>query len=368
MTLSETHLAGGMPVSLQDAVEFHHHALLRLGRSPQTLRLYRIYQGSFLTFLDEQRLEPSLDALTPQFVREWQSWLRSRSTGRRGGAVTEKQGVMTLKTWGRFLWENDVYAFDPLARLKTPRVQKIHRKPFTEDETRRLVQAAAAGSNPIRDRALLLLMFDTGCRVGELCAATLADLDVDQGTILFNKTKNGHPRMVRFRVPDRRDGGPALQAMRQWLKVRDARPGIENIFTTRERLPLSTRRVREIFEQLGTAARVAGAGPHRARHTNASQFLAERPGAEIQLRSRLGHLGHDQLADYISISDQTASEAAGVASISNKWNLGSGAQPTRSRASVAGPTPARFCPACGYQRADGHRFCAGCGRAIEGAA
>lgn len=368
MTLSETHLAGGMPANLRDAVEFHHHALLRLRRSPQTLRLYRIYQASFLAFLDEQGLEPTLDALTPQFVREWQSWLRSRSTGRRGGAVTEKQGVMTLKTWGRFLWENDVYAFDPLGRLKTPRVQKIHRKPFTQEETTRLVQAASAGSNPIRDRALLLLMFDTGCRVGELCAATLADLDVDQGTILFNKTKNGHPRMVRFRVPERRDGGPALQALRQWLKVRDARTGIDNIFTTRERLPLSTRRVREIFETLGEAARVPQAGPHRARHTSASEFLAERPGAEIQLRSRLGHVGKDQLADYVSISDATAVEAAGVASISNKWNLGSGTQPTRKKATAAISPPARFCPACGYQRADGHRFCAGCGRAIEGAA
>jgi integrase len=139
------------------------------------------------------------------------------------------------------LWENDVYAFDPLARLRTPRVQKIHRKPFTQDEATRLVQVASMGPNPIRDRALLMLMFDTGCRVGEMCAATLSDIDVDEGVIVFNRTKNGRPRAVKFRVQGRRDGGPALAAMRQWLKVREARPGVEALFTTREKMPLSTR-------------------------------------------------------------------------------------------------------------------------------
>src|SRR5215469_15181757 len=104
-------------------------------------------------------------------TREQCEWLCSRSQGRRGGVVTERQGVTTLKTWARWLWDNDVFPYDPLARLKVPRVQKIHRKPFSEEEARRLVSAAAAGPNPIRDRALLLMLFDSGCRVGELCAA-----------------------------------------------------------------------------------------------------------------------------------------------------------------------------------------------------
>ncbi|MGI9146030.1 MAG: tyrosine-type recombinase/integrase [Chloroflexota bacterium] len=366
---------GGMPVDLVTAAEFHRHALQRLNRSPQTLKLYKIYQDSYLTFLGEQSLELSLDVLTPQFVRLWQSWLRSRSTGRRGGVVTERQGVLILKTWARWLMEQDVYSFDPLARLKPPRVQKIHRKPFTEDEVTRLVQAASADPNPIRDRALLLMLLDTGCRVGELCAATLADLDVDEGVITFNRTKNGHPRVVKFRVPARRDGGPALMALRQWLRVREAQPGVNAIFTTRERFGLSARRVREIFVELGKVARVANAGPHRMRHTAASEFLAERPGAEIMLRSRLGHISHDSLTDYVTVSDPMASEAAGVASISSKWNLGSngnhgGGAVLANRSQVKpkkaeSGVPARFCPACGYHCGEGARFCAGCGKAVS---
>jgi site-specific recombinase XerD len=308
-------------VDLIEAAEFHRRSLERLNRSPMTLRLYRIYQDSYLAFMVEHGVEPTLDALNPQFVREWQAWLRGRSHGRRGGLATEKQGVTTLKTWARFLWENDVYPFDPLARLKVPRVQKIHRKPFTEDEARRLVQAAACGANPIRDRAVLLMLFDTGCRVGELCSALLEDVDLVEGSILFRRTKNGHPRKVVFRVQARRDGGPSLSALRNWLKVRDAREGIDTLFTTRERLPLSPRRVREIFTEMGTAARVPNSHPHRTRHSAATEFLAQRPGAEIQLRSRLGHLSRDSLSDYVSLSDRTVNEMADTASLSARWNL-----------------------------------------------
>jgi integrase/recombinase XerC len=311
-------------VNLVEASVYHERTLERLNRSPQTLRLYRCYENSFMAFLTEHDVQLTLDALNPQFVREWQPWLRSRSTGRRGGIVSEKTGVVTLKTWSRFLWDNEVLPVDPLARLKVPRVQKIQRKPFTQDEATRLVQAASAAANPIRDRALLLMLFDTGCRIGELCAATVADVDLVGGSITFTRTKNGHPRTVRFIVQNRRDGGSCLAALRNWLKVREARPGVESLFTTRERLPLSTRRARELFVEFGQAAHVPGASPHRCRHTAATEFMAERPGAEIQLRSRLGQISHGVLSDYVSQSDPTAIEAAGVASLSTKWNLGSG--------------------------------------------
>ncbi len=228
---------------------------------------------------------------------------------------------MTLKTWARFLCENEVYEYEPLNRLKVPRVPKIHRRPFTEDEAQRLVQAASAGPNPIRDRALLLMLFDTGCRVGELCDAEVSDVDVVKGSILFRHTKNGRPREVVIRVADKRDGGRGLASLKQWLRVREAHIGVNALFTTREHWPLSTRRVREIFAEFGKVARVPGAIPHRTRHSAASEFLAQRPGAEIQLRSRLGQVSKDVLSDYITLADRTVVDIAEAASLSTRWNL-----------------------------------------------
>jgi hypothetical protein len=109
-------------------------------------------------------------------------------------------------------------------------------------------------------------------------------------------------------------------------------------------LPLSTRRVREICTELGTAARVPDCYPHKFRHTAASEFLAERPGAEIQLRSRLGQVSGSVLADYVSISDPTAASAAATASLSTKWGLGShanGARPAIAKQHQAASIPSR---------------------------
>ncbi len=58
-------------MDLVEASEYHRRTLERLNRSPATLRLYRIYQDSFLCFLVEHGVELTLDALNPQFVREW---------------------------------------------------------------------------------------------------------------------------------------------------------------------------------------------------------------------------------------------------------------------------------------------------------
>lgn len=316
---------------LGQAMAVHRYALEhQRHRAPLTLANYKLYEDAFLAYLDEEvgpqasplnDWQPGLDQLNVQRVTEAQRWVRSRSTGKRGGAVAEKQFVVVLKALSRFLWEQEYIAVDPLARLRVPRVPKIHKRGFTPDEAKRIVQAASAGPNPIRDRALILLMFDTGCRIGELCAAEMSDLDVQEGRITFRKTKNGQHRTVFFKVASRRDGGPCLSALKQWLKVRTARPGVGNIFTTREGFCLSTRRVREMFHDFGEQARVPDAHPHRTRHSAATAFLERRPGAELQLRSRLGHVSRDVLADYISWSDQSAQQAAEDASLSQRWEL-----------------------------------------------
>lgn len=308
-------------MDLTEAFVKHENALRRLNRSDHTIKAYKVYKDAFLVWLEEHGLEDDLEALNPQFVREFQGWLRARSTGSRGGLAAEKQAVVVLKVVSHWMWEQEYYAVDPLARLKRPKVPKVHRKPFTEQEAKRLVSAALDGPTPLRDRAMILLLFDTGARVGELCGIERKDVDWDRGAVLLRKTKGGHPRTVIFRVGTERGGGRCMQALKQWDRTRNARPGVEALFTTVDGYGISTRRVRERFKELGELARVPDCHPHRCRHSAATELLADRPGAENQLRSRLGHLSGDILADYITLSDRTKEEIAEAASLSTKWKL-----------------------------------------------
>ena len=48
-----------------------------------------------------------------------------------------------------------------------------------------MIEYASRGKQRVRDRALVLLLLDTGCRIGELCKAEVGDVDMDQGSITF---------------------------------------------------------------------------------------------------------------------------------------------------------------------------------------
>jgi len=174
------------------------------------------------------------------------------------------------------------------------------------------------------ERALVLLGLDTGARIGELLSANLEDLDLVAGAILFRTTKNGRPRRVFFRVAGQPDGGPCMAALMEWLAERSRRvqPGEHALFVTKRwGVRLSTDRARRIYRALGEFAGIQRAHPHRARHTHASELLTELPGAELHLRKRLGHISHEMLATYVTISDSSARAVADTASVSAKWGL-----------------------------------------------
>jgi site-specific recombinase XerC len=313
---------GDSTLNLNAALSLYLEALRRRGRTASTLDNYGRYLHVYAQFLDEQGLaEPTLEHLRLDLAEAAQDWLRDRSMGRRDGAAAEKAFVVRIKGLSHFLWRRGLLETDPLARLETPRLTKLHRMPFSEGDVRGLVVAAQLGPNPLMERAFLLLALDTGARIGELCGATIHDLDLDAGTILLRITKFRRPRRVIFGVRSHPSGGPCVMALRLWLAVRQAGPGTDALFLSRTGQSLSTRAGRRIYASLGLTAGVADCIPHRSRHTHASELLAALPGAELQLRNRLGHIDKATLADYVTISDPAAQAVADVASLSAKWDL-----------------------------------------------
>ena len=305
----------------------HLEALRRLHRRNGTLKSYATYVGAFLRFLEERGVPATLEALTPEMVGDAQDWLRARSMGSRDGAVAEYALVMRTKSFARWLWRRRFVKHDPLDRLERPRLAKVYRRPYTETDVRHLLWAASQGPSPVMERAMLLLQFDTGCRIGELCGVVVGDLDLDKGAVVFRQTKNGRPRRVIVRVdrlPDGSpslDGGPCMVSLREWLAERTPEPGVDALFLNRFGEPLSSDQARRIWRQLGELGQVSDPIPHRGRHTHATELLAEMPGAELHLRNRLGQLSEEVLKDYVTISDPMAQRVADAASLSTKWNL-----------------------------------------------
>jgi integrase/recombinase XerD len=126
-----------------------------------------------------------------------------------------------------------------------------------------LVEAVPAGApNALRDRALLEVLFATGCRVSELCGLTRRQVNLKtreveirgigkkvRGTFL---TAAAAERLARY-LATRKDDSPYLFVSRQSVRrVRDPRTGVRE--ARKGVYPLAPRTVRALVERLGLRA------------------------------------------------------------------------------------------------------------------
>jgi site-specific recombinase XerD len=319
-------------MDLLDAAAFHALALSTEGKSPETQEHYLRYERRFLAFLAEQHVPPTLEALNPHHVRRWITWLQQQSTGRRGGEVTVQTAVRVLKLWANFLTREGVYDASPLWRVQKPKITRHERQPFSRTELHALLAVCegSAGQRPwpARDRLLILLLLDTGIRVGELCSLTLDKLALHkQQASLTVMGKGRKERTIPFGDPARPDGGPTIRALRRYLPERARRARTAHVFISERGFGLSRNAVQELLRRLGQAAGVANVHPHRMRHTFATAYLRTYPGDEWGLRRLMGQVDTRVMADYVHLSQVDMAQRAGHASPASFWLREGGSTP-----------------------------------------
>jgi integrase len=166
--------------------------------------------------------------------------------------------------------------------------------PYTREEIDALISACSPRyRTPCRNRAMLILMWRTGLRIGEVCSLQLHDLRLDQP---------GRPNSVRVQCPKGASNGKpprevgiddgTCHALRVWIeKFRGLAPG--PLFTTRTGKTVDTQNLRRRIPQL---ARKAGltrrAHAHAFRHT----FCRELGNEGVDIVVRMEALGHSSLA------------------------------------------------------------------------
>lgn len=68
--------------------------------------------------------------------------------------------------------------------------------PPGDEYVAKLLEACKASQKPVRDRACILMFNLTGDRTGAIVALERRNVDLDNGTVFFEKTKNSKPRKV----------------------------------------------------------------------------------------------------------------------------------------------------------------------------
>ena len=90
--------------------------------------------------------------------------------------------VRTLKAFGNWLQAEELAEASAFRALRKPRVPEKLIEPVPDDTLRRLLGLAS-----VRDRAILLLLLDTGLRVSEAAGIRLGDLRPDGSVKVIDK-------------------------------------------------------------------------------------------------------------------------------------------------------------------------------------
>ncbi len=153
-------------------------------RSPNTIDAYRISLECFLEYLRDEhhieRAQVSFDHLDRGHLKGWLTWMVEQ---RHYSARTIALRLSTVKAFLTYSSDEDLTLVTLSQAAKALRSPAIARKPIeylTEAQTR-AVLAAFTGrtSKSRRNRMLLILLYDTAARVGELTSLTLQDLCLD---------------------------------------------------------------------------------------------------------------------------------------------------------------------------------------------
>ena len=317
--------AGALGVlDLFDASAYHLLALSTEGRSLATQRLYLIYEKRFLEFLATRQLPADLSALNPLNARQAVLWHQQRRLGTRDGVVATATFLDVLKTWAAFLAHEGIWEDSPLRRIRRVKVRRLERRPYTRAEVNAMLHACNASRTPERDRLLVLLLLESGARIGEATGLQLEDVRLDLRTVRV-LGKGNKERTIPIGTPQQSDGGPLFRAYRAYLPVRDRQAqrwperAAAHLLLTNNSFRLTAEGGTDVVKRLGDAAGVDGAIPHRFRHTLATIYLEKFPGDEVGLRRILGHVSAETMRDYVHLSSTVVAQRAGRVAPAQDW-------------------------------------------------
>lgn len=267
---------------------YYRHLLVERGLSRRTARAYL---GDLLLLQRFCREQGRSLAEADEYVLR--AFLEYVYDERQNQAPTRARKVSAIRGFYRFLVDERLLESSPAERLRSPKLPKRLPVFLSADEAAALLEAAGqAGPEPLRDQALVGMFLYTGCRLGELLALKLDDLDFAAGAVRFFG-KGGKERLV----PMRDELVRLLQAYlaRRRQLVQKARGAAQDrLFVNRHGRPLSPSGVRYLLRRIVmTLPHVRpGISPHKLRHTVATLLLQ----ADADLRSIQELLGHASLA------------------------------------------------------------------------
>lgn len=214
-----------------------------------------------------------LESITSENVLKW---LNEFSIDKK--AKTIDLYLSCLSSFFKFCVAEDYLDKVLIKKRWRPKIPQSLPKFLNEQEYARVKLAAETLS--LRNRALILFLFSSGCRRSEVSNLTIQEVNLELRTVEV-KGKGKKIRQVHFSIE-------CAIVLKDYLKTRSYEQ-TDALFVTRHGLALQPGGIFKITEKLGKKAELTQSlHPHCCRHTFATNMLAR--GADLEFISdEMGH-------------------------------------------------------------------------------
>jgi integrase/recombinase XerC len=246
--------------------------------SAHTLRAYRKDLEDFFEYVKTEPDKIDMMDVRGFIADQIKQGLNKTTVGRR---------LASIRSFFKFLCREGYIKSNPAKLVPNPKLPKLLPRFLSVDDVFSLVEKPEGiGFIPVRDKAILELLYSSGPRVSELSGLNIDDLNI-KGYLIKIKGKGKKERIVPV-------GSKAIDAMKSYMIERMLLKSKDRaLFLNRMGTRLTDRGVRRIVVKYAKALTINGQiGPHTLRHTFATHLL--QGGADLRVIQEL--LGHSSLS------------------------------------------------------------------------
>jgi len=271
--------------------------LLAAHRSPRTVDAYRRDLASLATTLDGP-----VGGVTTEQIEAWLATMRA--DGRAASTIARR--LAAARAYLRHLTMIGTRDDNPASGIAGPRRPRTVPRTLSPAEAERLIEAArGTAPRPMRDLALVELLYGAGLRVSEAIGLRKASIDLES-RIVRVVGKGGMERLVPL-------GRPAVEAVRRYLAL--GRPHLDrrhrpDLFLNARGGALTRAGAFLILRRLADRAGLepGRVHPHLLRHSFATHLLEG--GADLRsVQEMLGHADVATTERYTHVSDRHRRDA-----------------------------------------------------------
>ena len=244
--------------------------------SPATIQSYQEDLRHFVNWLDENKID--LKDLTPEKLDEFLTYTAGLTEYT---PTSIARHFSSLRGFLKYMQSRGEYDFSTDSMLERPKLGHYLPEYLTREEIDSVFESAANGKNPLRDTALIELMYSAGLRISETLSITLSELDLENEW-LMPIGKGNKQRLVPL-------GSKAKENLKAWIELGRplTHPTTDNIILNRQGKPMSRMGAWKIVQQ-HTMHLSKQVSPHTFRHSFATHCLEA--GMDLRvLQELLGH-------------------------------------------------------------------------------